>query len=261
MNIEELDKFIENHLNLQVRISYSAHHDFLIRHGLNNCQTVLDLGTGNGTFVKKLANDHPEINFVGTDKRLSLVVACNREQYKNFRAMKVDIFSRQNNFNYNIFDGVIMRYFLLHVDHSQKILDLFIKEAKRPSHFWIIDLDWSTITCHPHHPVFDKFLKLIRDFCSKISIHSEGGSRMPSMLKNSNFTNIVVEQIPFDAKKMRLSDFVLYLKQEIICYSKMQGRIDQDPETLEILKFLDEEVGTGKIEIIYGMILISAELK
>lgn len=68
-NYSELDSLVESHLNLQVKISYPQHHDFLIRHQLNQCSNILDVGCGNGTFVARLAHDHASIHFVVIDKR------------------------------------------------------------------------------------------------------------------------------------------------------------------------------------------------
>ena len=256
----ELDPFVENHLNLQVKISYRDHHDFLIRHKLNQCSRILDVGTGNGTFVARLAQDHPDIQFVGIDKRKQCVDSCKKWIGKNFDVVQVDMFSRDSMFDFSQFDGFLMRYFLLHVDNSQKILELFKVKSKRPSRFWIIDLDWSRFTCEPQCETFDKLTNLVKQFCSKVSIHSMGGQNVLPLLQKLDFQNIVVENLPFSTRSIDIEDLALYLKQEVQCYSRMSGRPLNDPETMEIIRFIDEDFRMGKFQISYGMILISAEL-
>lgn len=256
----ELDSFVADHLNLQVKISYRDHHDFLLRHGLKDCSHVLDVGTGNGTFVARLAEDHPEIHFVGIDKRKPCIESCKKISAPNFEAQHVDMFSRTSTFDFAKYDGVLMRYFLLHVDNSQKILELFNQKSKRPSKFWVIDLDWSQITCVPHHPTFDKLMKLVKDFCSKISVDSNGGQNVVPLFEKCGFQNIVAEHVPFSKKTIPIEDLALYIKQEILCYSMMIGRGANDSETTEIIRFIDTEVKSGNYEISYGMILVSAEL-
>ena len=256
----KLDPFVESHLNLQVKISYSDHHEFLLRHGLKECSEVLDVGTGNGTFVARLAQDHPNIHFVGIDKRKHCIESCKELSLVNFEAQQVDMFSRESSFDFSRFDGFLMRYFLLHVDNSQKILELFKVKAKRPSKFWVIDLDWSQFTCEPHHESFDKLTKLVKDFCSKISVESLGGQNVLPLLQKLEFQNIVVEHIPFTNKSISIDDLALYLKQEVLCYSRMSGSAAHDPETAEIIRFIDEDVRSGRYQISYGMILVSAEL-
>ena len=256
----KLDPFVESHLNLQVKISYSDHHDFLLRHGLKRCSQILDVGTGNGTFVARLAQDHPNIQFVGIDKRKHCIESCKILQLENFKAEQVDMFARETTFDFSQFDGFLMRYFLLHVDNAQKILELLKNKSKRLSRFWIIDLDWSQITCEPKHEIFDKLTKLVKDFCSKISVESLGGQNVLPLLQKVGFQNIVVENIPFSTKTIALEDLALYVKQEVLCYSRMSGRTANDPETLEIVRFIDEDVRSGKCQISYGMILLSAEL-
>jgi ubiquinone/menaquinone biosynthesis C-methylase UbiE len=256
----DLDSLVESHLNLQVEISYLDHHDFLLRYGLNECARVLDVGCGNGTFASRLSQDHPLIHFVGIDKRKNCVKSCQKVLRENLSFQHVDMFSRDSSFDFSLFDGVLMRYFLLHVDHSQKILELFKLKSKRPSRFWIIDLDWSQFACAPQSETFFKMTKLVQDFCAKISKDSMGGFKVLSLLEKLDYQNIQVENIPFTRKTISLEHFSLYLKQEVLCFSRMIGRPLHDPETAEIIRFIDRDVKMGKYDISYGMILVSAEL-
>lgn len=257
----EINQFVDSHLNLQVKIAYNEHHDFLIRHGLLTRTKVLDVGTGNGHFAQKLALEHPVIEFVGIDKRKHLVENCKLKESQNFKAELVDLFAKNLSFNFSSFDGILMRYFLLHVDHAEKILDLFIRELNGPSIFWIIDLDWSQITCSVEHPSFFKFKNLIKDFTERVSISTQGGNKIVPLLKQFGFHSLQVENIPFSSSKIQIEDFTLYLKQEIICYSKMLGRDPKNSDLEEIMLFLDEYVLTKKVELSYGMILVSAQLR
>ena len=256
----ELDTFIELHLNHQVKISYSDHLNFLKRHGLSSCSRVLDIGTGNGTFVKKLAEDNPAIHFVGIDKRKSCIESAQKNLLSNVEVFKVDLFSRDGTFDYSTFDGFLMRYFLLHVDNAHKILEHLKEKSKRPSRFWIIDLDWTKVTCEPRHETFDQLIELIKHFCSKVSVESRGGENVVPLLQQIGFKNIVVENIPFSKKSMPLNDLVTYIKNEVLCYSYMIGKGTPDPRTKEILRFIEEEIGSGKYDVTYGMALVSAEL-
>jgi SAM-dependent methyltransferase len=255
----ELDSLVESHLNLQVNISYSEHHDFLIRHNLNQCSRVLDVGTGNGTFIARLAHDHPEIDFIGIDKRRQCIESCKKSTHQNFNAFQVDMFSRESKFDFSLFDGFLMRYFLLHVDNSQKILELLKKRSKRCSKLWIIDLDWSQFSCEPRNPIFDKLTKLVKDFCTKISCDSMAGQNVVPLLQKLCYQNIIVENLAFSNQNIPIEELALYLKQEVQCYSRMLGKDRNDPETSEIIRFIDEDVRFGKFQIFYGMILISAE--
>lgn len=260
MMTSELDLFIEAHLDLQVKISYPEHHDFLLRHKLNFCSNVLDIGTGNGSFLSCLAKDHPDINFLGIDKRKVLIESSKKYLSKNFAVSHVDMFSRRMSFDFSQFDGFLMRYFLLHVDNSEKILELLKNNSKRPCKFWIIDLDWSKFRCEPQHEAFDKLTHLVKDFCTKISVNSLGGQRVLPLLEKLNYENILVESIPFSTHSISIFDLAQYLKQEVICYSMMSGREENDPETAEIVRFIDQDVRSGKVDISYSMILIYSEL-
>lgn len=256
----ELGSLVENQLNLQVKISYPEHHDFMIRHQLGKCARVLDVGTGNGTFAGRLAQDHPTIEFVGIDKRKHCIERCKQISAQNFKAETVDLFTRESQFDFSLFDGFLMRYFLLHVDHSKKILERLKVKSKRPARFWIIDLDFTQFTCEPKNEHFDQLIQLVKDFCLKTSIDSMAGQRVLPMLKELEFKNIVVENLPFSTKTISIDELALYLKQEVQLYSRMSGRQVNDPETGKIVGFIDEEVRSGNFQVSYGMILLYAEL-
>ena len=257
MNVDQL---VEEQLNLQVKISYRDHHEFLLRHGLKECARVLDIGTGNGAFVSRLAQDHPEIHFTGIDKRQSCLESAQRHVTQNLNFELVDMFSRRSPFDFSLYDGFLMRYFLLHVDHAQKVLEFLKEKSKRPSKLWIIDLDSSQFRCEPQHQGFLKLTQLVKDFCAKISVDSFGGQKVLPILESLSLKNIVVEHLPFTSRTVPLEDLATYLKQEVLCYSRMMGRAEKDPETREIIQFLDEDGQSGKCEISYGMVLISADL-
>jgi ubiquinone/menaquinone biosynthesis C-methylase UbiE len=260
MTSTELDAFVESHLDLQVRISYPEHQAFLIRHGLNQCSQILDVGCGNGTFVARLALDHPHIHFTGIDKRKQCIESGLTRSKDNLEFLQVDMFTRFSKFDFSRFDGVLMRYFLLHVDNAQKILELFKLKSKRPSRFWIIDLDWSQLSCTPPNENFDKLTNLVQDFCAKISVQTRGGQNVVPLLQKLEYHNIAVEHLPFSSRIIDINDFAIYLKQEVQCYSKMSGKPIHDPEIAQILQFIDRDVRSGRHEISYTMILISAEL-
>lgn len=258
--MNEFDLFVENHLNLQVKISYHDHHDFLLRHGLGECSRVLDVGTGNGSFVARLAQDHDGIQFIGIDKRRHCIESCGKLVSSNLQFEQVDMFSRTTQFDFSQFDGFLMRYFLLHVDNSQKILELFKSRAQSGAKFWIIDLDWSQFNCEPSHPVFDKMTKLVKDFCSKVSVESLGVQKLLPMLEKLRFQEIKVECIPFSTERISREELAEYLKGEVICYSKMNSEVGAQSETGEIIQFIDDHFLAGKSEISYAMKLITARL-
>lgn len=251
-----LESFVDDHLNLQVELSYDDHHAFLVRHGLLECRRVLDVGTGNGTFAARLSDDHPTIEVVGIDKRAPCVESCKQWAQPNFSARQVDLFARKLEFDFGEYDGVLMRYFLLHVDHAHKILELLRQRSKRPSRLWVIDLDWSQFSCEPQHPAFTLLTDLVRAFCAKISVDTAGAQNIVPLLARYGFSDIAVEAVPFTSSTLPREKFAQYLRQEVLCYARMLGTAPAP----EILRFIDHEVRTGACEISYGMGLVSAVL-
>ncbi|MBW2596833.1 MAG: methyltransferase domain-containing protein [Deltaproteobacteria bacterium] len=69
----ELEKTIEDQLKLQVDLSLIRHHNFMIEHGLSDRKKVVDIGTGNGLFLEKIAEKHPQILFNGIDNKSHMI--------------------------------------------------------------------------------------------------------------------------------------------------------------------------------------------
>ena len=250
-----LDSIIEDQLNLQVTISYDRHHEFMIKNGLTGCKKVLDLGTGNGLFLRKLAIDHPNIEFVGVDKRPHFIERCNSTLMQNVSSFQLDIQEDNSNFDFGQYDGIVMRYFLLHVPNAKEILKKLLSKLKKKAHLWVIDVDLSDFQCVPQNSSFELLGDLFHEFCSKNSIDTFAGQNLGPIFNELGFKNIIRLADPFSTKNTPIEQMVRFLKQETICYSQMNGRIQPDKPTVEVLNFIDSKVKTREVDISYGMIL------
>ncbi|OFZ13973.1 MAG: hypothetical protein A2Z20_10075 [Bdellovibrionales bacterium RBG_16_40_8] len=129
----DLDPVIEDQLNLQVTIAYDRHHQFMRETRFDDCKQVLDIGTGNGLFLRRLAGDHPDKSFVGVDKRQHFLDRCNLTPMKNISFCLADVQDAQA-IKLSDFDGVLMRYFLLHVSNARDILKNLKSKLKKGAH-------------------------------------------------------------------------------------------------------------------------------
>ncbi len=255
-----LDQIIDDQLNLQVKMSYDRHHQFMLKHKLGECKSVLDVGTGNGLFVRTLAHDHPEIQFTGIDLRQHLVDRCNSVPMPNVRAERVDMQDPLSVFDFSQFDAVVMRYFLLHVPNAKEILQGLKSKMKQGTRFYIIDVDLSVFECTPENATFEKLKRLIGQFCEKNSIDTHAGQKLMPIFQELGFSDIIGVSDPFSTRTSSLDDMVRFMRQEALCYSQLTGRSENDVETAEILDFIEKQVGSGKFNVDYGMILWHATI-
>lgn len=251
----ELDKILDDQLNLQVELSYDRHHAFILKYGLNFCRKVLDCGTGNGFFVRTLAADHPGISFIGIDKRSHFVDRCNSFPVVNVSTIQLDVQDNGSNFNFSEFDGVLMRFFLLHVSNAKDILRSFKEKLNRGTHIWVIDVDLSDFHCEPKNPSFKLLNNLVSEFCEKNSIDTFAGQKLRPIFDELGFQDVVQISDPFTVDNTPIDEFVKFLTQETSCYSQMVGRSVDDSETAEILQFIKTVVKDKEVKINYGMTL------
>ena len=85
----------------------------------------------------------------------------------NVSTYLIDLQDDHDLFSFQSFDGVVMRYFLLHVPNAKEILKNLQSKMKKGTKLWIMDVDLSEFRCQPSHPTFDKLTSLINGFCKK----------------------------------------------------------------------------------------------
>jgi ubiquinone/menaquinone biosynthesis C-methylase UbiE len=111
----------ESQTNILGRHEYPYLIDLILK---NKVKTILDIGTGEGTFISKLAAQLPDTKFVAIDGDLNLIKQANsKHAYSNleFRTALFD-----SNFEAIQYDLILARFA---VEHMNSALE-FVKEAK-----------------------------------------------------------------------------------------------------------------------------------
>jgi ubiquinone/menaquinone biosynthesis C-methylase UbiE len=250
---QPLDSLVESQLNLQIAIAMGRHFDFLIRHGLKSCRRVADLGTGNGGFLKTLAAKETAIQFVGIDKRESLLKRAAKNSPKNTAWLLVD--AQDSADSLQNLDGLLMRYFFLHVPNALEILQGWVPKLLSGGHVWVIDVDLADFRCSPPHPGFEALRSLVLDFCREHSVDSHAGQNIGPLLKEAGLKDVRSELDPFASSNTNLEQLAQFIKQEATLYHVLLGRPENDVSLKQIHDFAENEVRQGHAQISYGMIL------
>jgi ubiquinone/menaquinone biosynthesis C-methylase UbiE len=255
----DLQALIDDQLRLQVQISFRHHHTFLQENGLGQCQKVMDLGTGNGLFLQQVALNHPRINFIGIDNQLHMIAQAQKSNLRNVQwdtwdANKIGKFSELSKI-----DGVIMRYFILHLPHMEGVLRDLANRLKKGAMLWIFDLDLNHFRCNPSHPVFDQIRQLVKTFCDRFSIDSQAGTLLPPLLERSGFRVMQNVAEPFGNRTVDPSQFQKFLSQEVELYWRFLNRDLHDPDFLAMNDFIRTSTVHSGYTIQYGMVMLSAQ--
>jgi SAM-dependent methyltransferase len=116
-------------------------------------KTVLDLGTGNGYYLRKIAARFPDKIYHGIDDSVELITIAKREvDSKNLS------FSHRNLFDVKEpYDFVLVRLLLQHLDDIQATLDHVAALTSQGGSAFIIDAHDPLRFFHPELPEFTAF--------------------------------------------------------------------------------------------------------
>jgi ubiquinone/menaquinone biosynthesis C-methylase UbiE len=251
-------QLIDEQFDLQVRISYALHHAFMQKHGLAECHEVLDLGTGNGCFLSKIANDHPKIHFYGVDNKPIYIDEAMKSVANNVDWIVGDVNELEQLPISTSIDGILMRYFILHLPNIKEVLSQVSRIIRSGTALWIFDLDLDRFYCSPQHRGFDLIKDLVKRYCAMNSIDTDAATRMPDLLTETGFDLMEEETEPFSNKDIETELFIQFLSREVYLYNELLvDRLNsQDAEVIR--DFIQNEVSNEECTVRYGMVMMAA---
>lgn len=254
----EMETVVRDQLVLQVELSLNRHHEFMLSHGLAECQDVTDIGTGNGLFLSRIAAQHPSTWFHGIDNQPQMVEEAKTHLPQNIDWLVADALGHQTKQLLDTTDGIIMRYFLLHLSNTESSLRQILGNVRSGTRLWIIDLDPDFCRCEPLDEAFHAFTELVRTFCKRNAVEIRLGTVSSSILKSCGFhvEDIVVE--PFNNREIDLRRFSEFLFREASLYHySLYGTLGED-ELKPLRDFLRGRMTRNSHFVQYGMIMVSA---
>ncbi len=253
----DIAELVEDQLNLQVEMQFDRHHQFMMNSGLADCRGVMDLGTGNGTFLKVLAKAHPEITFTGVDNMDHMIDNAKTKTASNLNWAIADVSQPSTVPGVAEIDGALMRYVLLHLTDTSEILSKLHGTFRKGTRLWIIDLDLENYRCDPPHEAFDLIRGLVKTYCDENGKDANVGGKLVDMLKKAGFGSIVREIEPLNTDTTDISLLQRFIKQEVIAYRTFLPGALTDDQFAMIERFIDELPSSGTF-LNYGVTLVSA---
>ncbi|MCX5797161.1 MAG: methyltransferase domain-containing protein [Elusimicrobia bacterium] len=254
----ELESVIRAQLALQVELSFDRHHRFMMKHGLARCQNVVDIGTGNGLFLGKVAQRHPETNFHGVDDKAHMIEEARARNHANASWTQADAQDESVQAMLGASDGILMRYFVLHLPKTSAALPRILSRVTPCTRLWILDLDTDHCVCEPEHPAFSSFQDLVRSFCDKNSVEIRTASMLSPILEAAGFEMREVSVEPFNNREIDPKLFAEYLFREATLYHHFLEGTRSSQALREMERFFFEVMRPATHFVQYGMTMISA---
>ncbi len=186
----------------------------------HRAQTVLDLGTGNGYYLRKIAACFPDKQYFGIDNSPGLLQTAMKETTnKNIS------YSCCNPFDVDgLYDFVIMRLFLQHQADVDAILDKVATITKRGGSVLVIDADDADRLYYPDIPVFIRFFRAYVEYQEQLGL-------------SRDVTYIL------DSWANKTPDWNIGSSSKIVIPSTIHGNLDLFRKTYGLFIDLVEKVG------------------
>lgn len=254
----DLDSAIQEQLALQVALSLERHHAFMHAHGLSHCRSVVDLGTGSGDFLSMIASRHPSTRFYGIDNKKHMVNAAGAYTLANVEWIHADALGGQTSRLLESADGILMRYFVLHLPDTEPSLSKMLANTHAGARLWVLDLDTDYCRCDPPSEAFDAFVDLVQEYCKQNGVRIRTGAMLPPILDACGFDVQSIEVEPFNNRAIDRERFAAYLLREATLYHHL---LHGTPGSyaLRPLRALLEQQGHDASQFLqYGMVMLSA---
>lgn len=258
----DLQELLDAQLKLQVDVSFKTHHDFLVRHGLGDCRSVLDVGTGNGYFCGKLAQLNPHISFLGVDFMKDMLQIARDEARRhnrdNVRFMAADLRQRPAIAQAEAFDGMLLRYTAYHIKEISRVLEHLKTFLKPGGRIWIIDEEFDYMGCEPAHEAFSRYKRGTMQLYDKFGSDYHCGSKVPSMLTALGYRDVAMELDSMSNKDHALEDCQRYMIHEALLIHRTDPTTITAEDMQLIREFVENVLPLSKHRTSYGHVMISA---
>lgn len=249
---------IRDQLELQVQLSLDCHHQFMRKHGLAECRHVVDIGTGNGLFLGRIAQRHPTTRFSGIDNKAHMIEDAKSRPETNVSWIQADALDESAQTVFSTADGILMRYFVLHMPNTGVTIPQILRNARPGTRLWIFDLDTDNSVCEPWHQAYGSFQDIVRSFCDRNSVEIRTGCMLPPILKAAGFNVTEVAVEPFTNREIESKLFAEYLFREATLYHYFLEGTDNSEKLRQIQYFLFNAMMPDTHFVRYGMTMISA---
>jgi SAM-dependent methyltransferase len=255
----EFGKLIREQLAMQVKLSFGRHHQFMLGHGLKQCDRVTDIGTGDGRFLGRLARLYPEIRFTGVDDEAVMIGKAKRKKIPNVEWTLANATDERVIQLLGTTGGILMRYFVLHLPETKRLLPLILSRTCPGTKLWIFDLDTGYTVCDPPAQPFTLFQELVNTFCSSHATEIRTGTMLPPILETAGFETRNISAEPFNNREIDPRLLAGYLYREAVLYHHFLFGSHDSEDLRKMKDFFFGEMLTGKRFVQYGMAMIVAE--
>ena len=255
-----------NFLKNQADLLFTNEHNLMRETGLDECRTFLDIGTGDGYYLRKVASRHPAINFKGMDFKKEAIEQAKKktaeQSVRNITWVVDDITDQTQGFHSQkkeLYDGILMRFVDAHLTDLEKHL-AYLKRLLCPGgRLWIISLDLYCMSSSTHPSEFNVYKECMKRFYQTFGIDGDLGTKYGPILRKLGFDPVIVKPDKVSNREADIQTYQNYVLHETELFRKYDPNSVSDEELERIIRFVEDIVPSQEYEGTLGGSMIFAK--
>ncbi|MBF0107167.1 MAG: class I SAM-dependent methyltransferase [Deltaproteobacteria bacterium] len=256
----EFTQLLDEQLQRQVDVPWPEEAECLQGHGMQAACRVLDVGTGNGYFLCRLAKQYPDKLFVGIDQSEQLIQAAEKWKQRlgvcNVEFMTCHCPNLEMS---DLFDFAFARFCIYCAPNRRDVLSWALGRLKPGARFCVIDVDVDADYTDPPEPAWSDMIDAGRRAMLSGGSDRTIGKKLPALLYRAGFVDIRLEQRFWYSSFARTrAEFVGYWRSTGVIMRRLFADIYTQEMCDAFLAFMDrfekgvDTVITNPIHVISG---------
>ncbi len=238
----DISSLVDYMLKMQVDTAWQTQVAILDDLGLSHANHVLDIGTGNGYFLCKLAKHYPNKQFTGIEMAVDLANTANKYAHAN-NLSNVDIIHAQcpSCALPMTYDMAIARLCLYNASNRCDIISWVRDQLNPGGQFAIMDVNDDNAYSYPHHDAFSKLIHAINLIANDNNWDRCIGKKLPSLLIQAGYKDIRLHiQTGYSSFEMDIDSFYNLLYGYASITRKVIPDAFTEADYKNFMAFLDE---------------------
>jgi SAM-dependent methyltransferase len=185
-------------LELQAQIGFDFEKPQLIAHGLPSQGTMLDLGAGQGSFLKLIAKEFPGLRCVAVDRNPALLELARANVTSVAQCDLADAQALSKLLEAERPDAVLLRFVLQHMSAAERA-SLLGTLAASPVRVIVADADADSSAFDPPSPLLSEAMNAVRELQERLGGDRRIGAKAEGLLRSAGFGRIVASRATIDS--------------------------------------------------------------
>ena len=208
----------------------------------NNCQSILDVGTGEGNFINQLSYLIPEVQIDAIDADGILI----SKAVVNYKVHNIRFQNESFNLNFSTdrkYDAILARFSVEHMNDLDEFAQASIQALN--SEGVILITEWFIDHFNTENKIWTTFRNKELELYNAHNSHPRLATILPNLLKRNGFQNITQDYRHISNSTIDNKDFYNLVLEYAIIYNKIDSKIFDRNFTDELIKYAQESMENG----------------